>query len=249
MCGLSASDPDDDGDELPRLVARLSCDEPLDTRSRSRLLGRLAALLAGSARKAGAAGVTSGRWLADIVLDVTPHLPVRDSATLGAHHDGLTGDALADALVVAAARATAAVGAAGGALAAIEFAAPPALLTAPVQISAETLAVVAIELKLVAELHEVYGVRPAGSASQRATAYATSWARQRGIDPLKGASLTGVLGSAAKRDLRKRLVRRAGRNLTTLMPFLAGALAGAELNRRETRRLGEKITNDLRLRR
>ena len=33
--------------------------------------------------------------------------------------------------------------------------------------------------------------------------------------------------------------------MTTLAPFLAGALAGAELNRRETRSLGEALLRDL----
>lgn len=243
MCRLTS---EEEPGELSALVARISRDEPLDTRSRSRLLGRLAGLLAMSAKRAGAAAVTSGRWLTDVVLDVAPHVPIRDLGTLRDHYDGRTGDALAEAVTTAASRATAAVGAAGGAIAALEFAAPPALLTAPVLLSAETLAVVAIELKLVAELHEVYGRRPAGSSGARTTAYATSWARQRGIDPVKGAGLTGVLGSAARRELRQRLLRRAGRSLSTFLPFLAGAAAGAELNRRGTRRLADAIVADLR---
>lgn len=250
MCGLTperAPDgtPEPPG-ELPALVARLSRDEPLDTRSRGRLIGGLAAQLATSARKAGVAAVGSGRWLSDVVVDVAPHLPSRDLATLREHYDGLAGEALAEALVTSAARATAAVGAAGGAVAAVEFAAPPALLTAPVLVAAETLAVVAIEVKLVAELHEVYAAAPQGGAAARATAYVTAWARQRGIDPLHGADLTNVLGGATKRQLRQRLVRRAGRNVTTFLPFLAGAVAGAELNRRETRKLGDAILEDLR---
>ena len=71
---------------------------------------------------------------------------------------GSTADDLAQALISGAAKATGAVGAAGGALAAVEFAAPPTLLTAPVQLAAETLLVAAIEVKLLAELHEVYEV-------------------------------------------------------------------------------------------
>jgi hypothetical protein len=238
VCGLSE-------DRLPELVARLSQDEPLDTRSRGRLIGRLAALLAGSAKRAGTAAVASGRWLTDVVVEVAPHVPVRDADALRAQFPGQSGEAVAESLVAAAAKATAAVGAAGGAVAAVEFAAPPALLTAPVLVSAETLAVVAIELKLVAELHEIYGVRPPGTAAQRAMAFAVSWARQRGVDLGGGAPVTEVLGSATKRELRQRLVRRAGRNVSTILPFLAGALAGAEFNRRETRKLGEKINQDL----
>lgn len=54
------------------------------------------------------------------------------------------------------------------------------------------------------------------------------------------------LGSAAKRSLRKRLVRRAGRNLSTLGPLMSGAVAGSIVNHRETRRLGEQVRDDLR---
>ncbi|MEP6461938.1 MAG: hypothetical protein ABJC62_00650 [Frankiaceae bacterium] len=231
---------------MPALVARLSQNEPLDTRSRGRLIGSLAAGLASSAKRAGAAAVTSGRWLSEVVIEVAPQLPIRDLGALREQYDGLDGDVLAESLITAATRATAAVGAAGGAVAAIEFVAPPALLTAPVLVAAETLAVVAIEVKLLAELHEVYRRRPQGSAAQRATAYVLAWASQRGIDPHQKAGLTGAVGGALQRQLRQRLMRRAGRNVTTYLPFLAGAVAGGELNRRETRRFAEAMLAELR---
>lgn len=254
MCGLSrqkpgagpiGNTPNPAGDEVstvPALVSRLSQDEPLDTRSRGRLIASLAVGLATSAKRAGGAAVSSGRWLGDVVIEVAPQLPIRDLPALREQYDGIDGDPLADALVTAAARATAAVGAAGGAVAAVEFAAPPALLTAPVLVAAETLAVVAIEVKLLAELHEVYGARPPGGSAQRAAAYVTAWVNQRGIDPRSHAGL----GGAVQRQLRQRLVRRAGRNLTTYLPFLVGAVAGGELNRRETRRFGEEMLRELR---
>jgi hypothetical protein len=227
------------------LLARLA-DETADDRERVRLLGRLTRLLAGSARVTGATGVLSGRWLVDLVGDVAPHLPVRNHDTLRSHHAGLTGDELAEALVRAAARTTGAVGAAGGALAALQAAAPPALLAAPVQVAAETLAVVAVELKLVAELHVVYGRAPLASRSQVAAAYVTSWISRRAV--VHGTalpSMSTLLGGAARRRLRSRLARRAGRNLGTLAPLLLGAVAGAELNRRETRALGAALVADL----
>jgi hypothetical protein len=172
---------------------------------------------------------------------------VRDLLTLRQHHGGLSGDDLAEALVTTAARTTAAIGAAGGALASAELAAPPTLLAAPVQLAAETLAVIAVELKLVAELHVVHGRTPVGSRGQIATAYLMSWATKRGIDVSSGPpSLAAVLGTAARAQLRSRVLRRLGRNVTTLAPFLAGAVAGAEVNRRETRSLGAKLRADLR---
>jgi hypothetical protein len=232
-------------DDVGRLVARLSTDD-LDRRERGRLLVVLGRALAAGVKAAGGRAAVSGRWLSDAVADVAPHIPVRDLLTLRQHHGGLSGDDLAEALVATAARTTAAIGAAGGALASAEMAAPPTLLAAPVQLAAETLAVIAVELKLVAELHVVYGRAPVGSRSQTATAHLVSWATKRGIDPSAGApSLASVLGVAARAQLRSRVLRRLGRNVSTLAPFLAGALAGAGLNRRETRALGDKLRRDL----
>ena len=237
--------------DVGELVARLSADD-LAAGERRGLLLTLTRALATGARAAGTRAALSGRWLADLVADdVAPHLPVRDLLTLRDHHGGLSGDDLADALIRHAARTTAAVGAAAGALAAAELAAPPTLLAAPVQLVAETLVVVAVELKLVAELHVVYGRAPLGSRAQVAVAYLTSWAGRRAVSGGGGGgpSLSSVLSAAAKQQLRQRMVRRLARNLSSLAPFLAGAVAGAELNRRETRSLGEVLVRDLQPRR
>lgn len=233
------------GQEMAELVGRLS-DDDIDNETRGRLLGRLARLLAASARRAGTAGVARGRWLADVVAEIGPHIPVRDLATLRAHHHGLTGEQLAESLVRAAQRATTATGAAGGALAAVQFVAPPLLLSAPAQIVAETVAVAVIEVKLLAELHEVYGVQVPGSGAARGAIFVQLWAHQRGFDPLQPASVTAALGLAAKTGLRKRLMRTLGRHLTTLGPFLTGAIAGGALNRTATRRLADTVRKDLR---
>lgn len=233
-------------DEVSDVLARLA-DADVDRRERGRLLLRLAGLVGAGAKAAGTRAAVSGRWLTEAVADLAPHVPVRDLLTLRQHHGGRSGDDLAESLISTAARTTAAIGAAGGALAAVEVAAPPSLLAAPVQLAAETLAVVAVELKLVAELHVVYGRAPVGTRGQVATAYLMSWAGKRGIDMSAGPpSLASVLGTAARSQLRSRVLRRFGRNVTTMAPFLAGAVAGAELNRRETRSLGDKLQRDLR---
>ena len=236
-------------EELGEVVAQLSHHD-LDARERGRLLARLTALVASGVRAAGGKATFSGKWLAELITDLAPHVPVRDLLTLRQHHEGRSGDQLAESLIGSAARSTAAVGAAGGALSALDIAAPPLLLTAPVQLVAETLAVIAIELKLVAELHVAYGQSPVGTRSQVATAYVSSWAGKHGIDVSEGApSLLYVLSTAGRQQLRGRVLRRLGRNVTTLTPFLAGAVAGAELNRRETRKLGTALVKDLRRRR
>jgi hypothetical protein len=242
-------DADPEG-RVGALVARLvgSDLDRLDGGSRKRDLGRLTRSLVVSARGAGRASVLGGRWLTDLLIDVAPRIPLRDQATLQAQHPGLSPDDLAQTIISGAAKATAAVGAAGGALAAVEFAAPPTLLSAPAQIAAETLLVAAIEVKLIAELHEVYGVAATGTGRARATAYLASWTNRRGLDPLDPGSLRLTLGAPAKVALRRRLIRRAGRNLTTMGPLMSGAVAGSVINHRETRNVGEQVRADLRRR-
>lgn len=234
--------PDEQGTGgVGALVARMAGQDRAE-------LGALSKALVTSARAAGRASVLGGGWLADLMIDTVPRIQVRDLPTLRRHHPGLDRDDLAQALISGAAKATGAVGAAGGALAAVEFAAPPTLLTAPVQIAAETLLVAAIEVKLISELHEVYEVTVGGSTRQRMQGFLMAWTERRGIDPFAPATLRLSLGSAAKRSLRNRLVRRAGRNLTTLGPMMSGAVAGSVVNHRETRRLGEQVRDDLRSR-
>jgi hypothetical protein len=232
--------------QVADLVARLSAPEDLDAATRRRLLAKLSAAVANSARTAGGIAVLGGRWLVDLFVDVAPRIPVRDEETLKRHYGDLTGDELAEQLVVTASRATGLVGAAGGALAAVEWAAPPTLLSMPIQVATETLVVAAIETKLVAELHEAYGLGVPGGGSQRALAYVQSWAERRGLDPMNPLTFTHGLSGVAKRSLRNRLLARSGRMLTTYGPFLTGAVVGATVNRAETRKLGDKVRADLR---
>lgn len=233
--------------DVGELVRRLSSDEGLSRHARGRMLARLGAALADRAARARATGIAGGRWLTDVLVrDIAPRIPVRELEALQAHHQGRSGEALADALVEAAARSTAAVGAAGGALAAAQFTAPPTLLSAPVQLAAETLVVAAIETKLIAELHEVYGIQVPGTGAQRGLIFLQAWSKRRGVDPLQPGSVTFALGQAAKQALRRRLMRLFGRNISTLGPFLTGAVAGGTLNYRGTKRLAELVRADMR---
>jgi hypothetical protein len=110
--------------EVADIVGRLG-DDDLGRAERARQLVALSSVVAARARRAGASAVGSGRMLGDLLLDAAPHLPIRDLPTLSAHHHGLTGEALAEALVRNAVRATMGIGAAGGAVAAAEWAALP----------------------------------------------------------------------------------------------------------------------------
>ena len=196
-------------------------------------------------RGAGTAGhgaSLAGNWLAAQVVAMGPRLRIRDQATLRAQFPGRSDDEIAALLIQRAAVAAAAVGAATGAWAAL-----PVLPAFPAEIAAETLAVVGIEIKLVAELHEVYGVPATGSATERASAYIAAWAHRRGVLMVPGGLLL-VAGSPLARQLRRRLAGRVRRSTFSLSPFFTGAIAGAVLNRGETRRLGRDIHEDLRRR-
>jgi hypothetical protein len=228
---------------LGELVAR-AADDSGDRRGQLTALTRAVGAAARGA-STGARGL--GQLLADALSEAAPRIKVRDAGTLRSHHPGRSDDQIADVLVRNAGRTTGAFGAAVGALAAVEFAAPPTYLASPVQLAAETLAVAAVEVKLVAELHELYGEAVAGTGTERGTVYLMSWVHQRALDPQVGAAgLSAVLGYAAKRELRAVLMRRMGRSVSKLAPFLAGAVAGAAVNRRATRNLGDKVTAELR---
>lgn len=243
--GASAPDSDD-ADELGATVAALTADD-LAPAKRRQLLTRLV----GQARARGLADLfkpkAAVRWMVDTVAEVAPHVPIRDLATLRRHFPGLDDEELAERLVRNAARATAGVGAAGGGVAAVEWVVTPTLLSAPVLLAAETVTVVAIELKLIGELHEVHRVPLPTGGTQRAVALVQAWAGQRGINPMMpGVGVSAALGTAARRELQNTLLKRFGRNLTTLGPFLTGAAVASYLNRRATRNLAEQLRRDLR---
>ncbi|WP_299539855.1 hypothetical protein [uncultured Streptomyces sp.] len=192
-------------------------------------------------RKGGESAKAVVSMLADRIIDIAPRVPVRDLATLRRHFPGLGPEEIADRLVAGAGRATAAVGAGIGAAAMMPV--PPAMLA---ELAAEITGVAAIEMKLVAELHEVYGRRPPGNLGQRSTAYLTAWTEERGIDVTKPTTLNSALGGQMKRELRQQIMKRMVRNLPNLIPFMVGATVGAVMNRRDTRKLAERVREDLR---
>jgi hypothetical protein len=201
-------------------------------------LRRLVRALATSARVAGVGAVTSGRWLVDLLAKTAPHLMLRDQATLEAHYRA-SGEVLQQAIVDNAAKASAAIGAVAGALASAEEMLPPSLAAAPAQLAAETLLSAVIELKMIGELRAAAGQPIVGTPSERGWELLQLWAHERG------------LGKATVREeltkaIRKRLIRRMGKNIASYAPLMAGAFAGAAVNRRAARHLGERVIADLR---
>jgi hypothetical protein len=191
----------------------------------------------GSARRGMGSG--GGRLVAQVVA-MAQRLRIRDQAALRAQFPGKSSEEIADALIEGASRASAAVGGAVGAWAAL-----PVLPAYPVEVATETLALIGIEIKLVAELHEAYGTPATGTPGERTTAYIAAWAHRRGVFMVP-TGLVLAAGSPLVRRLRWRLATRMSRSAFSLGPLLTGAFAGAMLNRQETRRLGHSVRTDLR---
>ena len=203
--------------------------------------------LASSARRAGRRAVTSGRWLAETVIEVAPHLPVRDAAALSAHHEGLAGDALARSVVRSAGRVSGGIAATAGGVLTAQEVSVAGLLLVPFELAALTALVAGTEVKLVAELHHVAGRSLPGGARRRTEAAIVSWMSGRAAPgPELSASVRGdLLGRAGRQQLARHLRGRFARNLVALGPLLTGAVAAGYLNRRSTRDVGRRVARDL----
>lgn len=236
---VSADDGDADESGSPERRRRLRIG-PAATAVRSGVMS--GARATGNTVRATRRRVSSGRgWLAAQVVAMAPRLTVRDQDALRAQFPGRGPDEIADALIDSAARASATIGGAVGAWSAL----PTTLPAWPAEVLTETLALVGVEIKLVAELHEAYGMPATGNVVDRMTAYVAAWAHRRGVFAVPGGIMLAA-GSPLARQLRRRLAARAGRSVFSLGPLFTGAAAGALLNRRETRRLGQEIQDDLR---
>src|SRR3954453_5544716 len=84
--------------EIGAPVAALTADD-LEPAGRRRLLGRLV----GDVRRRGLGQLFRPKaaigWMADVVADLAPHVPVRDRETLRRHFPDLDGDDLAERLI------------------------------------------------------------------------------------------------------------------------------------------------------
>ncbi|MFJ4918359.1 hypothetical protein [Streptomyces sp. NPDC088725] len=194
-------------------------------------------------RKGGASAKAGLGHIADRIIENAPRIPVRDLATLRTQFPLLGPEELADKLVAGAANSSSTVGAGIGAAAMLPV--PPAM---PAELAAEITAVAAIELKLIAELHEVYGLRAPGTLRERSVAYLVSWTEERGVDITKPTTLNVALGGQMKRELRQQIMKRTVRSLPNLVPFMIGAAVGAMMNRRDTKKVADRVRADLRTR-
>ncbi|MFC1418643.1 hypothetical protein [Streptacidiphilus cavernicola] len=250
---------DDTADELARIAAELEVwdgsapAESVPQGERGRRMASLAGALKGSlgtgwtkgASLLGSSTKDGALRLVDRLTEAVPRIPVRDLRTLRAQHPSArSAEDLADSLTSGAIKASASVGAGVGAAAMLPV--PPAMT---VEIAGELLAVAAIEIKMIAELYEVYGQPVPGSASQRASAYLSVWSSRRGLDLTRPGTVVALgAGKELRQQLRKRLTRSGLRKLPSLTPMMVGAVAGAVVNRRDTAKLAQEIRRDLRAR-
>lgn len=182
--------------------------------------------------------------LAEQMIDAVSRVRVRDLDTLRRHFPGQGPEEIADRLVTAAVRGTEVVGAGVGSVAALPT--PPAM---PAELAAGILGTASVEVKLIAELHEVYGLPAPGTARQRAALYLAEWTQGRGLDITKPASAVSLMLSVhVRRQLRRRLLRLTVRKIPMLTPLMIGAAFGAVLNHYDTTRLAQRIRSDLRTR-
>jgi hypothetical protein len=244
------AEPGNELADISRDAAEVATDlaeaeHPLERRNRvtalTKKLATSGASMAGrgtrAARRAAGSGST---WLTSQVVEMAPRLKVRNQAALQAQFPGQSPEDIADALIEGAARASAAAGAAAGVWAVV-----PVVTAFPAEVAAETLVIVGIEVKLVAELHEAFGMPADGNFAERMRSYVAAWAHRRGVLTIPG-GVVFAAGSPLARLLRRRLAVRAGRSAFSLGPLLTGAAAGAVLNGRETRKLGREVRQDLR---
>jgi hypothetical protein len=226
-----------------------------DTAGRHLAAGRDAAVqraqaTGGAARRGAQSGGSAawfglraaGEWLTAQAVDMAPRVPIRSIDTLRRQYPSLDTEQLAERLIASSARASSGIGAAIGAAAAVPF-----IPTLPMELGVETLALVAVELKLVAELHEVYGQQASGNRPARMLAYLTAWSQRRGVR-LTSNGIAIAVGSPVRRQLERRLLAKAGQSTLALAPLLTGAAAGAAIDHHETRRLGNLVRDDLRKR-
>ncbi|MHA6763303.1 hypothetical protein [Streptacidiphilus sp. PAMC 29251] len=254
-----AAPVDGTADELARIAAELEVwdgsapAESVPQGERGRRMASLAGALKGSlsagwtkgASLVGSSTKDGALRLVDRLTEAVPRIPVRDLETLRAQHRvARVAEDLADNITSGAVKASASVGAGVGAAAMLPV--PPAMA---VEIAGELLAVAAIEIKMIAELYEVYGQPVGGSTTQRAGAYLSVWSQRRGLDLSKPTTLVALgTGKELRQQLRKRLTRSGLRKLPSLTPMMVGAVAGAVVNRRDTAKLAQEIRRDLRSR-
>ena len=168
---------------------------------------------------------------------LVPHTHARSLPQLRAAYPELSPDELAQQLVAAAARGSAAVG-----TAAVCCAFAPLPVAAPLAAAGESAATSALRARLTAELHTVYGLLDPSPVNKGGTGYLARWASRDAEGLAAALAALPALVLATTRTLPKRL--RHHIRLRTL--FTASAVTAGLRSGRTTRRYGNALRRDLR---
>lgn len=196
-------------------------------------------------------GVTiSGYGIADALLALAPKIPVRKKEEFVKRYGTQDANQLATYAIVSASRVSAGIGGATGAMANASLLSPPTWLALPVEIVAETVLIAMVEIRLIAELHEIYGVALDHDEETRAQQLLATWSSRKGVDIASLGAITPVLSARGikatlMRSIRRRILARSAKNVSSAVPFLIGAGLGAAINRKSTRTLGLAIKREL----
>jgi hypothetical protein len=186
-------------------------------------------------------GVGPGATLAERLIGATARASFRSQSALHAAYPRLNREQIARILIDRAINTSGRVGLGGGVIGSSQYFAPWTLRGVPAQIMAEAFAIAAVEVRLTAELHALYGIEASGTIKDRAGFWVTAWAKGTAHDPRGPHDFTAAMRKVVAVQTRRRLARRARRNLLTLAPMLSGAALGRWVNRRQTREFANSM--------
>lgn len=166
---------------------------------------------------------------------------VRDRAALETEFQGRDREAIAGDLIRRAVRSSGRVGIGGGMLASAEFLAPQSWFGIPAQVAAEAVAVALVEIKLTAELHNLYGLVDGTSVKEHGALWVTAWAKGSAVTVHSSRDLITAVTKLGQTQVKRRLARRARQNLTSLFPMMTGAAIARWANRRQTKKFARAM--------
>lgn len=238
--GPAASEPAPDGPvSLPEaLNAALAAPSPA---SALKVVQALARASEGMPKKA----FTSGAFVSSTLLETISQMKVRTGEELTQKYPDLSPRETAEVLIREAARTTLLLGGAAGAVSSAGALAPPLWVTLPLGPLAATLTTSLVELRLVREIHAIYGI-PLDSSPQGMRKLFSSWASGKSSErPENLTEWKDTTQDAFTRLVQRQVLTRLARSVSSLAPMFIGAALGGALAHSGTQRLGENLLTSL----
>ncbi len=201
----------------------------------------------GQVRSPRESAIIAANRLREVATGIAPRLPIRDRATLEQHLKMRDPERLANAVTKNAANATAVAGSVGGFFFLAPRTGPGLLLSIPLRVAAETLVVAVIELKMIAELYEIYDQPLEGNSTQKGTTALKLWASFRGLDISDTGGIVQTVAEIARRPTTRRAAASVtGKALGGRGLRLGAGVLGAVENRKSSFQLAEQVRTELR---